>query len=49
MFSAPGAFAGQMPVHPHSGIATVTELTEGDFRFDDPVSGSGTLGYGGVE
>ena len=49
LFSAVGAFAGEMPVHPHSGIATVTVLTEGDFRFDDPVSGSGTLDYGGVE
>jgi redox-sensitive bicupin YhaK (pirin superfamily) len=38
-----------MPVHPHSGIATVTVLTEGDMTFDDPRAGRGTLGYGGVE
>jgi redox-sensitive bicupin YhaK (pirin superfamily) len=38
-----------MPLHPHSGIATVTVITEGDARFDDPVCGRGTLSYGGVE
>lgn len=38
-----------MPLHPHSGIATVTVFTEGDVTFDDPDAGHGTLGYGGVE
>lgn len=39
-----------MPLHPHSGIATVTVPVEGGFHYDDPASGSaGTLGYGGVE
>ncbi len=38
-----------MPMHPHSGIATVTVFTEGDVRFDDPDAGTGSLGYGGVE
>ncbi|HEY0062074.1 MAG TPA: pirin family protein [Telluria sp.] len=42
------AMAG-MPLHPHSGLATVTVLTEGRFRYDDPDAGSGTFGYGGVE
>ncbi|QOL13463.1 pirin family protein [Dickeya dianthicola] len=43
------ALAG-MPVHPHSGIATVTVPVEGAFHYDDPDSGtSGTLAYGGVE
>jgi redox-sensitive bicupin YhaK (pirin superfamily) len=41
--------AGSMPVHPHSGIATVTVFTDGDVTFDDPQSGHGTLGYGGAE
>jgi redox-sensitive bicupin YhaK (pirin superfamily) len=41
--------AGSMPVHPHSGIATVTVFTDGDVSFDDPQAGHGTLGYGGVE
>jgi redox-sensitive bicupin YhaK (pirin superfamily) len=41
--------AGSMPVHPHSGIATVTVFTDGDVTFDDPQAGHGTLGYGGVE
>jgi redox-sensitive bicupin YhaK (pirin superfamily) len=40
---------GGMPVHPHSGIATVTVFTDGDVTFDDPQAGHGTLGYGGVE
>jgi redox-sensitive bicupin YhaK (pirin superfamily) len=38
-----------MPIHPHSGIATVTVFTDGDVTFDDPQAGHGTLGYGGVE
>ena len=38
-----------MPLHPHSGIATVTVITEGHLRFDDPAIGSGVIGYGGVE
>lgn len=38
-----------LPLHPHSGIATVTVITEGSCRYDDPTNGSGTLSYGGVE
>ena len=38
-----------MGLHPHSGIATITVITEGDLRFDDPQAGTGTIGYGGVE
>ncbi|PSJ43656.1 hypothetical protein C7I55_03500 [Sphingomonas deserti] len=38
-----------MPLHPHSGIATVTVFTEGDVIYDDPQAGTGTLGFGGVE
>ncbi|OLU05893.1 MULTISPECIES: pirin family protein [Pseudomonas] len=49
LFDAPSSFLGQMPVHPHSGIATVTVITEGNMHFDDPDAGSGTIGYGGVE
>jgi len=41
--------AGSMPVHPHSGIATVTVFTDGGVTFDDPHAGHGTIGYGGVE
>lgn len=47
-----GGDAGQlggMPIHPHSGIATVTVFTQGRMRFDDPAAGMGVLGYGGVE
>jgi redox-sensitive bicupin YhaK (pirin superfamily) len=38
-----------MPMHPHSGIATVTVVTHGDVRFHDPDAGQGTIAYGGVE
>ncbi|CAG8867766.1 pirin family protein [Pseudomonas fluorescens] len=38
-----------MPLHPHSGIATVTVFTEGRVRYNDPDNGEGTIGYGGVE
>lgn len=40
---------GDMPLHPHSGIATVTVLAEGEFLFSDPASGKGTIRPGGVE
>jgi redox-sensitive bicupin YhaK (pirin superfamily) len=43
------ALAGSMPVHPHSGIATVTVFTRGDVTFDDPMAGHGAIGYGGLE
>src|SRR2546426_6545790 len=43
------AMGGGMPIHPHSGVATVTVLTEGRLRYDDPAIGSGTIAYGGVE
>ena len=48
MLDAMRAGAG-MSIHPHSGIATVTVLTEGRMKYDDPASGTGTLAYGGVE
>ncbi|PLV48214.1 pirin family protein [Erwinia sp. B116] len=38
-----------MPLHPHSGIATVTVFTQGRVRYNDPDNGQGTFGYGGVE
>jgi len=41
--------AMDMPIHPHSGIATITVFTKGDVRFDDPDAGQGTIAYGGVE
>jgi redox-sensitive bicupin YhaK (pirin superfamily) len=48
LFEAEGGLM-DMPVHPHSGIGTITVFTEGDVRFDDPDSGQGTITYGGVE
>lgn len=49
LFAFGAGAVGTMPIHPHSGIATVTILTEGDLRFDDVESGTGVIGYGGVE
>lgn len=49
LFDGEASFMGQMPLHPHSGIATVTVITEGNVHFDDPDSGTGSIGYGGVE
>jgi redox-sensitive bicupin YhaK (pirin superfamily) len=48
LFEAEGGLM-DMPVHPHSGIGTVTVFTKGDVRFDDPDSGAGMIAYGGVE
>jgi redox-sensitive bicupin YhaK (pirin superfamily) len=31
--------ARSMPIHPHSGIATVTVFADGDVTFDDPQAG----------
>jgi len=48
LFEAEGGLM-DMPVHPHSGIGTITVFTKGDVRFDDPEAGQGTISYGGVE
>lgn len=48
LFEAEGGLM-VMPVHPHSGIATITVFTKGDVRFDDPDAGQGAITYGGVE
>jgi len=49
LFEGESSFIGGMPMHPHSGIATVTVITEGNLRFEDADSGSGMIDYGGVE
>jgi redox-sensitive bicupin YhaK (pirin superfamily) len=36
-------------LHPHSGIATLTYLLEGDVRYEDTTGGTGILPKGGVE
>lgn len=36
-------------IHPHSGLATITVITDGDLRFDDSVDGTGHIGFGGFE
>jgi redox-sensitive bicupin YhaK (pirin superfamily) len=39
----------QFSIHPHSGLATITVLADGDLRFDDPADGSGHIAFGGFE
>jgi redox-sensitive bicupin YhaK (pirin superfamily) len=36
-------------LHPHSGIATITCILEGNVRFEDTLGRSGTIPQGGVE
>lgn len=49
LFEGESSFIHGMPMHPHSGIATITLITEGNLRFEEAESGSGTIDYGGVE
>ena len=49
MVDAPSSITSRDNLHPHSGIATVTVLTEGNLRFDMGKWGTGLLDYGGVE
>src|SRR5438445_8484167 len=37
------------PMHPHSGIATITILLSGDMRYEDTTGASGHLSTGSVE
>jgi redox-sensitive bicupin YhaK (pirin superfamily) len=37
------------PMHPHSGIATITVLLSGDLRYEDTTGASGILSRGSVE
>jgi hypothetical protein len=49
LFEGESSFISGMPMHLHSGIATITVITEGNLRFEDADSGKGTIDYGGVE
>ncbi len=49
LFSSEATMVRQMPVHPHSGIATITVITDGELIFDKPGWGRARIGYGGVE
>ncbi|MDX9674205.1 MULTISPECIES: pirin family protein [unclassified Pseudomonas] len=49
LFEGESSFINGMPMHPHSGIATITLITEGNLRFEDAGSGKGMIDYGGVE
>lgn len=45
----PGAANQAFGMHPHSGIATLTFMAEGDVRYEDSTGQAGVLPAGGVE
>src|SRR5216117_914891 len=49
VFDAESPQAGTLGYHPHSGIATVTVIFEGDTAYEDSTGQSGVLDAGGVE
>lgn len=48
-FDAQPAAAPRFGIHPHSGIATITVLLQGDVRYEDTTGKAGILPAGGVE
>src|SRR5687768_13835133 len=48
-FDAPPAGELGAGIHPHSGIATITVLLQGDLRYEDTTGKTGILRAGGVE
>ncbi len=48
-FDDPAMQPSAMPLHPHSGIATLTYLMEGSIRYEDSTGASGVLSPGSVE
>jgi redox-sensitive bicupin YhaK (pirin superfamily) len=48
-FDAPPAAGPRFGIHPHSGIATITLLLQGDVRYEDTTGKAGILPAGGVE
>jgi redox-sensitive bicupin YhaK (pirin superfamily) len=49
LFEVSPAMIANMPLHPHSGIATVTVVIDGEMAFAGPAASSGVLRHGGVE
>lgn len=49
LFDSQGASFSGFGWHPHSGIATMTYLWEGDVRYEDTTGAAGFLPAGGVE
>jgi redox-sensitive bicupin YhaK (pirin superfamily) len=49
LFDAEAASLSGFGLHPHSGIATVTHLFEGNVRYEDTTGAAGLLPEGGVE
>jgi redox-sensitive bicupin YhaK (pirin superfamily) len=48
-FDTAGMALSNLALHPHSGIATVTHLLEGNVRYEDTTGARGILPEGGVE
>jgi redox-sensitive bicupin YhaK (pirin superfamily) len=48
-FDTPPGASPKFGIHPHSGIATITVLLQGDLRYEDTTGKTGVLRAGGVE
>jgi len=48
-FDVPSMEGPRFGIHPHSGIATITVLLQGDVRYEDTTGKAGILRAGGVE
>jgi redox-sensitive bicupin YhaK (pirin superfamily) len=49
LFDTAGSSFSSLPLHPHSGIATVTYIQQGSVRYEDTTGATGILPEGGVE
>ena len=49
LFDTGGTPFSGLPLHPHSGIATVTQIQQGSIRYEDTTGARGILPEGGVE
>ena len=49
LFDTGGTSFSGLPLHPHSGIATVTQIQQGSVRYEDTTGARGILPEGGVE
>ncbi|MDB5871180.1 MAG: Pirin domain protein [Ramlibacter sp.] len=49
LFDVDSMQLGELPLHPHSGIATLTYVIDGEVRYEDTTGKAGVLPSGGLE
>src|SRR5580700_4391347 len=49
LFDTAATAMSTLPLHPHSGIETVTYIQQGSVRYEDTTGATGVLPQGGVE